>query len=156
MERLNGKIAMQVSEMMGHSRERTNDRTAGRVKGKWSHCSFRFWFLLFTFSRKMQHSCVSYSLKAPQTLCCYSPKKCIFKRMVIHKILMPDLISFQDINWTGIENLHFLRKSLHLIKVLSVAMAKALPKGATCRTPQEGGIFRFLSHTHFRTPDILI
>jgi len=60
---------------------------------------------------------------------------------------MLDLISFQAIT-TGIENLHFPSKILHLIKVLSVAMAKTLPKGATCRTPQEGGIFQFLSHTH--------
>lgn len=69
---------------------------------------------------------------------------------------MPDLLSFQDINWTGMESLHFLSKTLHLIKVLAVAMAKALPKGVTCRTPQEGGIFQFFSHAQFYTPDILI
>lgn len=42
------------------------------------------------------------------------------------------------------------------MKILSVAMAKALPKGVTCRIPQEGGIFQFLSHAHFHTLGILI
>lgn len=114
--------AMQMSKMMRHGRERTDGNR--QVKGKWSH-----WFLLFISSRKIQHSRVSSSLKAPRTLCCYVLKKFIFKLILILKLPMPDLISFQYTNWTGIENLHVLSKTWHLIIALTVAMAKASPKG---------------------------
>jgi len=60
MESLKGKTAMRTLKIMRRGRERTDYRTVGKVKGKWSHCSLGMWFLLFISSRKMQHLCVSF------------------------------------------------------------------------------------------------
>lgn len=67
MERLNGKIAMQISKMMRHRRERTND--SGQSKGEMK--SLFIWVLISAFHLQQEDAafvCILFPKSTPDSL----------------------------------------------------------------------------------------